>query len=125
MQNANLSQEISRLCKDLVDRILARDGEGASRIYHELRRAGQSLEILAEGPRVPAIRRTPELELFGQQAAEEQGSRIPDVPPPQRSAELGFARASTIERAAQRLDWTIAFGMRHSTPRGLQWTTNQ
>ena len=44
---------------------------------------------------------------------------------PQRSAEPEFAPASTIERAAQHLDWTIAFGMRHSTARGLQGTTNQ
>ena len=44
--------------------------------------------------------------------------------PPQRSAELGFASASTIERAAQRLDWTVAFGTRHNTPRVLEETTN-
>jgi hypothetical protein len=47
MENANLSQEISRLYKDLSDHILARDGEGANRIYQELLRAGQSLEIVA------------------------------------------------------------------------------
>ena len=45
--------------------------------------------------------------------------------PPQRSAKPGFAPASTIERAAQRLDWTIAFGMRHNSPRDLEETTNQ
>jgi hypothetical protein len=45
--------------------------------------------------------------------------------PPQRSVEQGFVPASTIERAAQHLDWTIAFGTRHSTPRGLEGTTNQ
>jgi DNA-binding FadR family transcriptional regulator len=41
MENANLSQEISRLYKDLSDHILARDGEGANRIYQELLRAGR------------------------------------------------------------------------------------
>jgi hypothetical protein len=45
--------------------------------------------------------------------------------PPQRSAEPGLRSASIIERAAQRLDWTIAFGVRQSTPRGLGETTNQ
>jgi hypothetical protein len=48
---------------------------------------------------------------------------IPDVPP-QRSAKPMPTPASTIERAAQRLDWTIAFGPRH-TPRGLEETTSQ
>jgi len=41
MENANLSQEILRLYKDLSDHILARDGEGANRIYQELLRAGR------------------------------------------------------------------------------------
>jgi hypothetical protein len=45
--------------------------------------------------------------------------------PPQRSVEQEYAPASTIERAAQYLDWTIAFGIRHSTPRGLEGITNQ
>jgi len=108
MQNASLSQEISRLYKDLSDHILARDGAGASRIYQELLRAGQSLEMLAA--RVPAI----------QQAAEEQGSKIPDGPPPQGSAEPGLARGSIIERAVQRSDWTTA----HNTPLGLERTRN-
>ncbi len=45
--------------------------------------------------------------------------------PPQRSAKPGFAPSSIIERAAQHLDWTIAFGMRHNTQRGLEETTNQ
>jgi hypothetical protein len=71
------------------------------------------------------VRRTPEREMFERQAAEEQGSRIQNMAPPQRSVEQGFAPASTIERAAQYLDWTIAFGMRHSTPRGREGTTNQ
>jgi hypothetical protein len=35
--------------------------------------------------------------------------------PPQRGAKPGFAPSSIIERAAQHLDWTIAFGMRHNT----------
>ena len=108
MQNASLSHEISRLYKDLSDHILARDGAGASRIYQELLRAGQSLEMLAA--RVPAI----------QQAAEEQGSKIPDGPPPQGSAEPGLARGSIIERAVQRSDWTTA----HNTPLGLERTRN-
>jgi len=86
MQNANLSQEISRLYEELSDHILARDGEGASRIYQELLRAGQSSEMLAA--RVTAIQNTPELELFRQ--ANEQGSRSPDGPP-QGSAEPAFA----------------------------------
>ena len=49
---------------------------------------------------------------------------IPEKPP-QRSAKPGFAPSSIIERAAQHLDWTIAFGMRHNTLRGLEETTNQ
>ena len=49
---------------------------------------------------------------------------IPEMPP-QRSAKPGFAPSSIIERAAQHLDWTIAFGMRHNTLRGLEETTNQ
>src|SRR5271167_1729135 len=49
---------------------------------------------------------------------------IPEMPP-QRSAKPGFAPPSIIERAAQHLDWTIAFGMRHNTLRGLEETTNQ
>jgi hypothetical protein len=59
-----------------------------------------------------------------QETSEERGSRAPD-PPPRRSAKPTFSPASTIERAAQRLDWTIAFGMRHNTPRDLEETTNQ
>ena len=49
---------------------------------------------------------------------------IPEISP-QRSAKHGFAPSSIIERAAQHLDWTIAFGMRHNTQRGLEETTNQ
>ena len=124
MENANLSQEISRLYKDLSDHILARDGEGANRIYQELLRAGHTLEIVAT--RVPAIRKILELELFGQQPDEEQGSsRIPDAPPPQGSVEPGVTRGSIIERAAQRLDWTPAFGMRHNSLPGPEGTRNQ
>ena len=59
-----------------------------------------------------------------QETSEEQGSRIPETPA-QRSPKLGFAPAGLIERAAQRLDWTIAFGMRHDPPPGLEETTNQ
>jgi hypothetical protein len=61
---------------------------------------------------------------LSQERSEEQGPRIPDMPP-QRSAKAGFASASTIERAAQRLDWTIAFGTRHNNPRGFEETTKQ
>ena len=50
--------------------------------------------------------------------SEEPGSRIPDTSR-QRSPGPGLARASIIERAAQRLDWTIPSGMPHGTPRGL------
>ena len=50
--------------------------------------------------------------------SEEQGSRIPERPA-QQSATLGFAPASIIERAAQRLDWTIAF------PHGPEEITNE
>jgi hypothetical protein len=49
---------------------------------------------------------------------------IPEIPP-QGSAKPGFAPSSIIERAAQRLDWTIAFGARHNSLRGLEETTNQ
>src|ERR1700740_3091949 len=52
-----------------------------------------------------------------QERPQEQGSRTITDTPSQHSAELGFAPVGTIERAAQRLDWTIAFGMRHNTPR--------
>ena len=49
---------------------------------------------------------------------------IPEMPP-QRNAKPGFAPSSIIERAAQHLDWTVAFGMRHNTLRGLEETTSQ
>ena len=49
---------------------------------------------------------------------------IPEMPP-QRRAKPGFAPSSIIERAAQHLDWTIAFGVRHNSLRGLEETTNQ
>ena len=58
-----------------------------------------------------------------QKRSEEQGSRIPERPA-QQSATLGFAAASIIERAAKRLDWTIAFGVRHSTPHSPEEITN-
>jgi hypothetical protein len=123
MNNANLSQEISRLYKDLSDHILARDWEGTNRIYQELLRAGQSLETLTA--RVPAIQNTSALELFGEQAAEEQGSRILDSPTPQGSAEPGLVGGSIIERAVERLEWKNAFGTRHDSRRGLEGTRNQ
>ena len=49
---------------------------------------------------------------------------IPEMPP-QRHASPGFAPSNIIERAAQHLDWTVAFGMRHNTLRGLEETTSQ
>ena len=49
---------------------------------------------------------------------------IPEMPP-QRNAKPGFAPSSIIERAAQHLDWTVAFGMRHNTLRGVEETTSQ
>ena len=49
---------------------------------------------------------------------------IPEISP-ERSAKNGFAPSSIIERAAQHLDWTIAFGMGHNTQRALEETTNQ
>src|SRR5260370_10483092 len=49
---------------------------------------------------------------------------IPEMPP-QGNARPGFALSSIIERAAQHLDWTVAFGMRHNTLRGLEETTSQ
>src|ERR1700736_4051111 len=45
--------------------------------------------------------------------------------PPQRNTKPGFAPSSIIERVAQHLDWTVAFGMRHNTPRGVEETTSQ
>src|ERR1700722_3990192 len=45
--------------------------------------------------------------------------------PPRRNAKPGFAPSSIIERAAQHLDWTVAFGMRHNTLPGLEETTSQ
>src|ERR1700726_3397461 len=45
--------------------------------------------------------------------------------PPQRNAKPGFAPSSIIERAAQHLDWRVAFGMRHNTLRGVEETTSQ
>ena len=61
---------------------------------------------------------------LSQHTSEEQGSGIPD-PLSQRSAKPAFPPVSIIERAAQHLDWTIAFGVRHNSLRGLEETTNQ
>jgi hypothetical protein len=55
---------------------------------------------------------------------EVQGLMIPEMPP-QRSAKPGFAPSSIIVRAAQHLDWTIAFGVRDNTSRGLEETPKQ
>jgi hypothetical protein len=124
MNNANLSQEISRLYKDLSDHILARNWEGASRIYQELLRAGQSSDMLIA--RVPALQNTSALKLFGQQqAAQEHGSGILDSPTTQGSVEPGFTRGSIIERAADRLEWTNVLGTRPDARRGLEETRNQ
>jgi hypothetical protein len=49
---------------------------------------------------------------------------IPEVPP-QRNAKPEFAPSSIIERAAQHLDWTVAFGVRHNTLRGVEETASQ
>jgi hypothetical protein len=49
---------------------------------------------------------------------------IPEMPS-QRNVKPGFAPSSIIERAAQHLDWTVAFGMRHDTLRGLEETPSQ
>src|SRR6202048_4491539 len=49
---------------------------------------------------------------------------IPEMPP-QRNAKPGFAPSSIIERAAQHLDWTVAFGMRPNSVDGLEETTSQ
>ena len=118
MQDSSLPPEISRLYADLADRIIARDEEGASRIYYELLRAGRPLEILADATRVPALRKTLELALFGERAVKEQGSKIPDEPPRQDSALPKVARQSIIDRAVQRVDWTIASKTLHETPHG-------
>jgi len=57
------------------------------------------------------------------EGSEEHGSKVTDMPP--QPAAPGFARASMIERAAQHLDWTVAYGKRHSTARELEKTTSQ
>jgi uncharacterized protein YijF (DUF1287 family) len=64
-------------------------------------------------------KRKPLSEIFGA-----QGLMIPEMPP-QRSAKPGFAPSSIIERAAQHLDWTIAFGVRHNSLRGPEGTTTR
>jgi hypothetical protein len=47
-----------------------------------------------------------------------------DVPPPQNGGEPGLDRISTIERAAQLLDWTVVAGPRRNTL-GLEGIGNQ
>jgi hypothetical protein len=64
-------------------------------------------------------KRKPLAEIF-----EVQGLMIPEMPP-KRSAKPGFAPSSIIVRAAQHLDWTIAFGVRDNTSRGLEEITSQ
>jgi len=139
MQDASLPLEISRLYVDLADRIIARDEEGARRIYDELLRAGRPLEILADAIRVPALRKTLEPALFGEfqyspcnrdavalrsvsmmshRADEVHSAKIPDQPPQQDRALPEVAQQSIIDRAAQRLDWTIVSRTPHETPHG-------
>jgi len=118
MQDASLPLEISRLYLDLADRIIARDEEGTRRIYYELLRAGRPLEILADATRVPALRKTLEPALFGERAVKEQGSKIPDEPPQQDSALPEVSRQSIIDRATQRLDWTIVSRTLHEIQHG-------
>src|ERR1700755_3167010 len=60
---------------------------------------------------------------LSRELSEEQGSRIPDMRPP-HSANPALGPASMIERAAQRLDWTIAFGMGRNTPPSLEEAAN-
>ena len=122
MQTANLPPNVSRLYEDLAERILARDEDGASRIYYELLRAGRQLEILAEATRVPAIQKTLDPELFGHRAAQEQGAKVPDEPPQGGSAQPEFAPNGTIERAVQRLSWPPEM---LKTPPGLDEIVNE
>ena len=77
MQDANLPPEMSRLNVDLADRIIARDEEGARRIYEELLRAGRPLEILADATRVPALRKTLEPALFGERPSRSRVRKSP------------------------------------------------
>jgi hypothetical protein len=54
-----------------------------------------------------------------------ESSEILDAPTRQAGAELEVAQGSLIERAAERLDRTIAFGTGHDARRGLERTGNQ
>jgi hypothetical protein len=119
MPDADLPPEISRLYDDLAGRIIARDEDGASRIYQELLHNGRPLQILAEAMRVPALRKTLEPELSGQRSAEEQGSKIPDDPPQQGGTQSEAAARSIIERAVERVDQTIGPEISPPTPRIL------
>jgi hypothetical protein len=103
MQDASIAPEISRLYEDLADRILARDEEGARRIYHELLHVGRPLEILADATRVPALRRTLEPELFWERAGKERDSKIRDAPQQHDSALPEVARQSIIDGYATAL----------------------
>ena len=118
MQDANLPPEMSRLNVDLADRIIARDEEGACRISYELLHAGAAVGDTGRcDPRPGASEDTQTRTVCGA-AVKEQGSKIPDEPPQQDSALLEVSRQSIIDRAAQRLDWTIVSRTPHETPHG-------
>ena len=118
MQDANLPPEMSRLNVDLADRIIARDEEGASRISYELLHAGAAVGDTGRcDPRPGASEDTQTRTVCGA-AVEEQGSKIPDEPQQQDGALPEVSRQSIIDRAAQRLDWTIVSRTPHETPHG-------
>ena len=49
---------------------------------------------------------------------------IPEMPPQRHSP--GFAPSDGVNRARRpTLDWTVAFGMRHNTLRGLERAASQ
>ena len=118
MQDANLPPEMSRLNVDLADRIIARDEEGASRISYQLLRAGAAVGDTGRcDPRPGASEDTQTRTVCGA-AVEEQGSKIPDEPQQQDGALPEVSRQSIIDRASQRLDWTIVSRTPHETPHG-------
>ena len=118
MQDANLPPEMSRLNVDLADRIIARDEEGASRISYELLHAGAAVGDTGRcDPRPGASEDTQTRTVCGA-AVKEQGSKIPDEPPQQDGALPEVSRQSIIDRATQRLDWTIVSRTPHETPHG-------
>jgi len=118
MQDANLPPEMSRLNVDLADRIIARDEEGASRISYELLHAGAAVGDTGRcDPRPGASEDTQTRTVCGA-AVKEQGSKIPDEPQQQDGALPEVSRQSIIDRATQRLDWTIVSRTPHETPHG-------